>query len=114
MLLNFQQMIIDFTGLDIANASLLDESSACGEAMMMAFRINNNLKHCLVDKNIHPQHLSVLMTRSKALGIILNVDNINNTKNFNNYFAVIMQPIATNGVITDYTKITKTIHNDNS
>ncbi|MGE3869454.1 MAG: glycine dehydrogenase (aminomethyl-transferring), partial [Pseudorhodoplanes sp.] len=68
-LLNFQTMIADLTGLDIANASLLDEASAAAEAMGMAAR------HCkedraafFVDANVHPQTLAVLQTRAEPLG----------------------------------------------
>ncbi len=70
MLMNFQQMIIDLTGMDIANASLLDESTAAAEAMMMAYKIKKNKLHTFCLQNTcHPQTISVLKTRAKPLGI---------------------------------------------
>ena len=64
MLMNFQQMIIDLTGMDIANASLLDESTAAAEAMMMAFKIQKSSKFTFcVQNTCHPQTLSVLKTK---------------------------------------------------
>ncbi len=70
MLMNFQQMIIDLTGMDIANASLLDESTAAAEAMMMAYKIKKNKKYTFCLQNTcHPQTISVLKTRANPLGI---------------------------------------------
>ena len=58
MLMNFQQMIIDLTGMDIANASLLDEGTAVAEAMMMSYKINNNKNNTFcVQNSCHPQTL---------------------------------------------------------
>ena len=70
MLMNFQQMIIDLTGMDIANASLLDESTAAAEAMMMAYKIKKSKQHTFCLQNTcHPQTISVLKTRANPLGI---------------------------------------------
>src|SRR5210317_376297 len=70
MLMNFQQMIIDLTGMDIANASLLDESTAAAEAMMMAYKIKKSKQHTFCLQNTcHPQTVSVLKTRAHPLGI---------------------------------------------
>ena len=70
MLMNFQQMIIDLTGMEISNASLLDESTAAAEAMMLAYKQKNKLKNTFcVQNNCHPQTLSVLKTRAEPLGI---------------------------------------------
>ena len=80
MLLNFQQMIIDFTGMDIANASLLDESTAAAEAIGMAQRINkNNSKKIFVSENCNPQTLDLIKTRVEPFGLELL---IGNTKEF--------------------------------
>ncbi len=102
MLLNFQQMIIDLTGMDIANASLLDEPTACAEAMMMAKRANKKNKSMvfLVDSNTHPQTLSVLQTRAKPLGIELLITDLQQ-HNFSDCFACLLQSPGTNGELRD-------------
>ncbi len=104
MLLNFQQMIIDLTGMDIANASLLDEATAAAEAMMMARRINKNnkSKRFLVDRNTHPQTLTILQTRAKPLGIELIITDLQQNE-YNDCFACLWQYPATNGVVRDLT-----------
>ena len=102
MLLNFQQMIIDLTGMDISNASLLDEPTACAEAMTMAKRANrkNKSNRFLIDSNTNIQTINVLQTRAKPLGIELVVDDIKNN-DCNDYFAALIQSPATNGEVRD-------------
>ena len=102
MLLNFQQMIIDLTGMDISNASLLDEPTACAEAMMMAKRANrkNKSNRFLIDSNTNIQTITILQTRAKPLGIELVVDDIKNN-DCNDYFAALIQSPATNGEVRD-------------
>ncbi|WP_109467783.1 aminomethyl-transferring glycine dehydrogenase [Albibacillus kandeliae] len=69
-LLNYQTMVSDLTGLEIANASLLDESTACAEAMTMAQRIAKSKANAFfVDENCHPQNIAVMRTRAAPLGI---------------------------------------------
>jgi glycine dehydrogenase len=69
-LLNFQQMVIDLTGLPVANASLLDEATAAAEAMTMAHRISKvKSPRFIVDADTHPQTLAVVRTRAEPLGI---------------------------------------------
>ncbi|PCH68370.1 MAG: glycine dehydrogenase (aminomethyl-transferring), partial [Rhodobacteraceae bacterium] len=69
-LLNFQTMVSDLTGLEIANASLLDEATACAEAMTMAQRISKTKAGAFfVDANCHPQNIEVIKTRAAPLGI---------------------------------------------
>ncbi|HAE03712.1 MAG TPA: glycine dehydrogenase (aminomethyl-transferring), partial [Rhodospirillaceae bacterium] len=64
-LLNYQQMIIDLTGMEIANASLLDEGTAAAEAMAMAHRGGKTKSNAFfVDNDVHPQTLAVLQTRA--------------------------------------------------
>lgn len=71
-LLNFQQMVIDMTGLEIANASLLDEATAAAEAMSMARRVSkHDSTHFFVDENVFPQTLDVLKTRASYFGFDL-------------------------------------------
>ncbi|MDC0850918.1 aminomethyl-transferring glycine dehydrogenase [Candidatus Pelagibacter sp.] len=70
MLMNFQQMIIDFTGMDIANASLLDEGTAAAEAMGLSYRISKtDSNKVFVSKNCHPQIIEVIKTRAEPLGV---------------------------------------------
>ncbi len=74
-LLNFQQMIVDLTGLPIANASLLDEATAAAEAMAMARRASRSAsKRYLVDAGTHPQVIAVVRTRAAWMGIEVVVD----------------------------------------
>ena len=69
-LLNFQTMVSDLTGLDVANASLLDEATACAEAMVMAQRVaKSKATGFFVDENCHPQNIAVMQTRAAPLGI---------------------------------------------
>ncbi len=102
MLLNFQQMIIDLTGMDISNASLLDEPTAAAEAMMMAKRVNrkNKSNRFLIDRNTHPQTITILQTRAKPLGIELVVADIQGD-DFSDCFATLLQSPGTNGEVRD-------------
>ncbi len=104
MLLNFQQMIIDLTGMDISNASLLDEPTACAEAMMMAKRANrkNKSNRFLIDSNTNAQTITILQTRAKPLGIELVVEDIQNN-DFSDCFAALLQSPGTNGEVRDLT-----------
>ncbi|WP_136443243.1 aminomethyl-transferring glycine dehydrogenase [Pacificoceanicola onchidii] len=69
-LLNYQTMVCDLTGLEVANASLLDEATACAEAMTMAQRVaKSKAKAFFVDENCHPQNIAVMKTRAEPLGI---------------------------------------------
>ena len=70
MLLNFQQMIIDFTGMDIANASLLDEGTAAAEAVGLSYRVSKNESNkVFVSKDCHPQTVDVIKTRAEPMGL---------------------------------------------
>jgi len=69
-LLNFQTMVADLTGLPVANASLLDEATACAEAMVMAERVaKSKARGFFVDEACHPQNIAVMQTRAEPLGI---------------------------------------------
>jgi len=104
MLLNFQQMIIDLTGMDISNASLLDEPTAAAEAMMMAKRANrkNKSNKFFIDKNTHPQTITVLQTRAKPLGIELVVEDVQSNE-LDDCFAALLQSPGTDGEVRDLT-----------
>ena len=85
MLLNFQQMIIDFTGMDIANASLLDEGTAAAEAMGLSHRLNKKDSDLVfISKDCHPQTIEVVKTRAEPLGLKVLIgddEELNNIKN---------------------------------
>ena len=103
MLMNFQQMIIDLSGMDIANASLLDESTAAAEAMMMAFKVKKSSKFTFCIQNTcHPQTLSVLKTRAKPLDIKIIFDNPDEDT-----FGWLIQNPDTYGEIADLDKLIK-------
>ena len=105
-LLNFQTMICDLTGMEIANASMLDEASACAEAMTMSYAIRakddfNGNKY-FVDENIFPQNLAVLQTRAKALGFNIVVEDFKNVVLDENYFGALIQYPAANGEVNNF------------
>jgi glycine dehydrogenase len=97
-------MIMDLTGMDISNASLLDEPTAAAEAMMMAKRANkkNKSNRFLVDSNTHPQTITILQTRAKPIGIELVIEDIQNN-DFSDCFAALIQSPGTNGEVRDLT-----------
>ena len=109
-LLNFQTMIIDLTGLEIANASLLDEASAAAEAMMMFHRLSRRRNVFLVSNDCHPQTIAVVAARALPLGIeiILNApDKFDFTPDV---FGALVQYPATDGAVYDYTDVCKAAH----
>ena len=106
-LLNFQTMIIDLTGMELANASLLDESTAAAEAMSLLFAVRdrdqkkNEVNKFFVSENILPQTLSLLQTRATPIGIELVIGN-ETTFNFSSeFFGAILQYPGKDGQITD-------------
>ncbi len=105
-ILNFQTMVADLTGLDIANASLLDEATAAAEAMAMARRGAKSSaaksNSFFVDKNCHPQTIAVLETRSKPLGWTLIVGDPAVELKAQEVFGAIFQYPGTRGEIVDY------------
>ncbi|MCB0280348.1 MAG: aminomethyl-transferring glycine dehydrogenase, partial [Calditrichaeota bacterium] len=94
-LINFQTMVCDLTGMDIANASLLDEATAAAEAMSMVFSLRSKeLKDATVfyvDDQVFPQTLDVLKTRSKPLGIEIQVGDFSTGELPENVFGVLFQ-----------------------
>jgi glycine dehydrogenase len=107
-LLNFQQMVIDLTGLPVANASLLDEATAAAEAMAMIRRsAKSKAAAFFVDSAVHPQVLSVMRTRAKWLGIELIVgDDVQPEK----VFGAHLQYPDTFGRIRDFSEVIHKIH----
>ena len=102
-LLNYQQMIIDLTAMDIANASLLDEATAAAEAMTLCYRQSKTKSQkFFVDNNLHPQSIALLKTRAEPLGINLTIGDICFIDD-NDYFGCVIQYPNTRGDITDWT-----------
>ena len=109
-LLNFQTMVTDLTGLEIANASLLDEATACAEAMTMAQRVaKSKAKAFFVDENCHPQNIAVMQTRAKPLGIEVIVDAPERMV-ADQVFGAIFQYPGTYGHVHDFTQPIADLH----
>src|SRR5881392_4135039 len=109
-LLNFQTMITDLTGLEIANASLLDEATAAAEAMALCHAVVPNRKTFFVADNCHPQTIAVVQTRAKPLGITIKIGDYSRFKSDDNIFGALVQYPATDGAIYDYTDFIKGAH----
>jgi len=110
-LLNFQTMIIDLTGLEIANASLLDEGTAAAEAMTMAAGIAKNKGNkFFVSSDCHPQTIAVVKTRAIPLGIEIVIAKHEEFELDKNYFGALLQYPASDGAIYDYTDVISQIH----
>ena len=111
MLINFQTMISDLTGMELANASLLDEATAAAEAMSMLFSVRKGKKKknaftFLVDEACHPQTLDVLRTRALPMDITLeitSVDNFDVTRD--DIYGLLVQNPNTYGELKDYTAL---------
>ncbi|HEY2568603.1 MAG TPA: aminomethyl-transferring glycine dehydrogenase, partial [Candidatus Udaeobacter sp.] len=109
-LLNFQQMIVDLTALDIANASLLDEATAAAEAMTLCHAAVPNRRTFFVADNCHPQTIAVVQTRAKPLGIEVRIGDFSHFKFDETVFGALVQYPATDGAIYDYTDFIKQAH----
>lgn len=107
-LLNFQTVVIELTGMEIANASLLDESTAVAEAMALLFDVRtrdqkkNNANKFFVSEEVLPQTLSVLQTRAIPIGVELVVGNHQEFKFEEDYFGAILQYPGKFGQVHDY------------
>ncbi len=109
-LLNFQTMVADLTGLPVANASLLDESTACAEAMVMAQRVaKSKAKGFFIDANCHPQNIAVMQTRAAPLGIEVIVGQPE-TLDPGAVFGAIFQYPGTHGHLRDFTDTITALH----
>lgn len=109
-LLNFQTMIIDLTGMEVANASLLDEATACAEAMTMAQRVaKSKATAFFVDENCHPQNIDVIRTRAEPLGIEIIVGDPDDMV-AETVFGAIFQYPGTFGHVRDFTAQMEALH----
>jgi glycine dehydrogenase len=114
-LINYQTMIIDLTGMELANASLLDEATAAAEAMHLLYasrKANKKEAHTFfVDENTFPQVIDLLRTRSAPIGVNLQIGNVEKLDLTNpDLFAVYIQNPDNNGEIKDYTALIETAH----
>ncbi len=109
-LLNYQTMVSDLTGLEIANASLLDEATAAAEAMTMAQRVaKSKATAFFVDENCHPQNIAVIQTRAAPLGIEVIVGAPDDLP-ADRVFGAIFQYPGTYGTLTDFTAQMDALH----
>ena len=115
-LLNFQTMVMELTGMEIANASLLDEATAAAEAMLMLFNARSRVavkegkQKFFVDENVFPQTKAVMITRAEPLGIELVFGSYNTISLDTSIFGCLIQYPAGDGVIRDYSSFTKLAH----
>ena len=115
-LLNFQTMVMDLTNMEIANASLLDESTAAAEAMIMFYNTRsrkaqkNNVNKFFVAENCFPQIKSVLETRATPLNIELVYGKFSEVSLDESFFGALVQYPASNGEVEDYEAFTQHAH----
>ncbi|MGA4449919.1 aminomethyl-transferring glycine dehydrogenase [Ectopseudomonas chengduensis] len=111
-LLNFQTLVSDLTGMQIANASLLDEATAAAEAMTFCKRLSKNkaANTFFVSQHCHPQTLDVLRTRAEPLGIDIEVGDEAAITDASAYFGALLQYPASNGDIFDYRALVERFH----
>ncbi|UZA17496.1 aminomethyl-transferring glycine dehydrogenase [Moraxella bovis] len=108
-LLNFQQVCIDLTGMDLASASLLDEATAAAESMAMAQRCSKSKSNAFfVDSRTYPQTLDVIRTRAKYFGFDVVVGDFETAKN-GDFFGAFFQYVGKDGDVADLTDIIKTV-----
>ncbi|MEO8794901.1 MAG: aminomethyl-transferring glycine dehydrogenase [Daejeonella sp.] len=111
-LLNFQTMIVDLTGMEIANASLLDEGTAAAEAMFMQYslRKNNDANIFFVSEELFPQTIDILKTRSEPFGIEIQIGDHRKVELTDKMFGAIVQYPAGNGAVYNYSDFAKASH----
>jgi len=114
-LLNFQTAVIDLTGMEIANASLLDEATAAAEAMFMQYGLRKNkaADTYYVSDNVFPQTLDVLRTRAQSYGIKLVVGDLQQIPHTDAIFGVLVQYPAGDGSVADYSNLVEQLHGRN-
>ena len=115
-LINFQTMVGDLTGFEIANASLLDEATAAAESMTLARRVGKSKSQkFFVDQNCFPQTISVVTARAKPIGIEVIVDDPQKLTDLKEeiYFGALLQYPGNDGAITDFSQEIKSVHDHN-
>jgi len=114
-LLNFQQMVMDLTGMELANASLLDEATAAAEAMAMAHRVSKSKSaRFFVDADCHPQTIAVIRTRAAPLGIDVTVGDPYETFGADgaagDVFGALVQYPGSSGALRDPSAVVERVH----
>jgi glycine dehydrogenase len=109
-LLNFQTMASELTGLDLANASMLDEATAAAEAMTMSLRLKDGRNIFFISETCHPQTIEVVRARAHALGIKVVIGNHENFSFSEKVFGALVQYPDTFGAIHDYSGFTEKAH----
>ncbi len=106
-------MIIDLTGLEISNASLLDEGTAAADAMFLAYSVRKieTAKNFFVSELCHPQTIDVVVTRANPLGIEVQIGNHESIELNEDFYGVLLQYPATDGKLIDYTSFIQRSHN---
>ncbi|YCM44820.1 aminomethyl-transferring glycine dehydrogenase [Verrucomicrobiaceae bacterium 227] len=109
-LLNFQTMVVDLTGLDIANASLLDEATAAAEAMSLSLTANPKGQVFWVDEECHPQTIDVVRTRAEPLGVEVVIGSVDTFTPPEGFFGALVQYPSTLGNVRDFTEFAAKVH----
>lgn len=110
-LINFQQMVMDLTGMELANASLLDEATAAAEAMAMSRRLSKNeSNNVFIDQDCHPQTIAVMQTRAKSLGFETTIGCPYQGLENQPFFAILVQYPGSKGGIHDLTTLVNIAH----
>jgi glycine dehydrogenase len=115
-LINFQTMVGDLTGFEIANASLLDEATAAAESMTLAHRVGKSKSQkFFIDQNCFPQTISVVSARAKPIGIEIVVDDPKKLNDLTEdmYFGALLQYPGNDGAIVDFSQEIKSVHEKN-
>ncbi len=114
-LLNYQQMVMDLTGMELANASMLDEGTAAAEAMALLKRVNkkNRSNQFFVASNTHPQTIAVLKTRASTYGFELIIDTVDTLTSHDVFGALIQYP-GTCGTVVDIAELIELAHGKNT
>ena len=109
-LLNFQQVVMDMTGFNLANASLLDEATAAAEAVALAFRVcKSKAKTLFVDRDTHPQTVAVLQTRAAAVSIDIRVGDPFADIDPPSVFGVVLSYPGSSGSVRDFSSLTSAL-----
>ncbi|MFM1872520.1 MAG: hypothetical protein RL398_1942, partial [Planctomycetota bacterium] len=111
-LLNYQTLVLDLTGLEVANSSLLDEATAAAEAMTLCHRVGEKqgANTFFVDQTCHPQTIAVVQQRAEPLGITVQVGDRNTVQFGADHFGALFQYPSTTGVVEDLTSLIAKVH----